>query len=207
MTEHLDRFAVLLGTEEACLGIEDVDEILEELHARTGWDFSIELASSTHVVWNATIRVTPVPFDKGTSDRSYVVHRVGPPQQALQDALHGVLAWLGEVKPAPAAEACFACGDHPEGYHGTGGEMLTLSQNQLTVLRALDKLGAHEAGQAVQPKQVAVQTRRQEDAVKALLNKLYNLGLLGRIRPVHDEGPWSYWITTEGMAEARKAAP
>jgi hypothetical protein len=100
--------------------LDDARAFLEDMHADTGWDYGITITASTHVAWNITIRVTPHPFEEGTSDRSLVVHRVGPPEWAVNQAIADLVGWLAEIKPPHAPGACFACGNDPDGYHGAG---------------------------------------------------------------------------------------
>jgi hypothetical protein len=91
------------------LTLEEVQDLLDTLHEQTGWDFGITLTASTHVQWNAEIRVTPHPFEEDSSDRSLVTYRVGPPDWAASRALGDMLVWLDTIAPPHSPEPCFAC--------------------------------------------------------------------------------------------------
>jgi hypothetical protein len=100
--------------EDSDLYLDDVQELLEGLHAGTGWDYGITITAVSHVAWNVTLRVTPQPFAPGESDRSITTHRVGPPDWALAMAFGDMLTWLEEIKPPAAPKPCFACPEDDE---------------------------------------------------------------------------------------------
>jgi hypothetical protein len=102
--------------ELAGMTLDDIQEAMEGLHARTGWDWGVTITASSHVEWNTTLRVTPHPFARDTSDRSIVTHRVGPPEWALGAALADMLGWLREMNPPAAPGPCFACPDEEDGH-------------------------------------------------------------------------------------------
>lgn len=89
------------------------------------------------------------------------------------------------------------------------GDLITprpLSQGHLHILRALDRLGAHEADRAMHAGRVAREADRNPETVKHLLNRLYAHELLGRANVPGTAG-WAYWLTTEGLAVSRQTAP
>lgn len=94
--------------EDTELGLDEINGRLGIMHDETGWTFAIKVHSYDHVQWNAEVRVTPVPFESGTSDRSLVTMRVGPPEWALTRAFADMIEWLREISP-PQAGPCFAC--------------------------------------------------------------------------------------------------
>ena len=100
---------VRAGFEDSELTLDDVRELLEDLHAGTGWDYGITVTASSHVQWNVTLRVTPEPYAPGESDRSITTHRVGPPGWALAMAFGDMLSWLEEITPPHAPKPCFHC--------------------------------------------------------------------------------------------------
>jgi hypothetical protein len=101
----------LAANQEDGMTLEEAYERLSELHEATGADFHISLTASAHVVWNAEVRVTPVPHDPDTSDRSYVTFRAGPAEWALCQAVLDVLRWLAQDRPEYTDEPCLDCGN------------------------------------------------------------------------------------------------
>lgn len=87
---------------------------------------------------------------------------------------------------------------------GKGGS--GLSPSHRNVLRALDRLGAHEAITAAHAGRVAVVTRQNPETMKHLLNRLYGRELLGRVDGLPGVSGWAYWLTTAGLEAAREQA-
>lgn len=83
----------------------------------------------------------------------------------------------------------------------------TLPGSLRRMLAVMDRFGAHDPLVAVHAGQVARATDQNLETVKHLLNRLYSHGLLGRAEP--DSGPpgWVYWLSVQGLNEARKTIP
>lgn len=73
---------------------------------------------------------------------------------------------------------------------------------QRRMLRALDAAGAHDARSARTPARLGTDTRQSPDGARATLRHLAHRGLADREQD--GQGVWVYWLTTEGLAEARK---
>jgi hypothetical protein len=74
------------------------------------------------------------------------------------------------------------------------------------MLQALDRLGAHEIAMAVPTREAGPANGQSSDGAAYTLRALCRQELVARGEgPVRDA--WGYWLTTEGLAEARKAAP
>jgi hypothetical protein len=104
----------VLENQQDGMGLDEAFGRLTELHEATGADFGISLTCGAHWVWNAEVRVTPVPHDPDTSDRSYACFRAGPAEWALCQAVLDVLRWLAGAKPEYTSEPCLDCANNEE---------------------------------------------------------------------------------------------
>jgi hypothetical protein len=89
--------------------LDEIENMLAELHAMKGWDYAIEVKVSAHTAWQAEVRITPAPFRDHEADRSYVSFRCHADLGcAVAAAAADVLGWIASVAP-PICPDCAFC--------------------------------------------------------------------------------------------------